>query len=120
MRRAVKSQAEKITELEAVYTDLKHEKENVIASYQRLSEKHKTFTKKAEQEKIKLAEAHVTKVARIQGELDGETQGYTDYCMTMCRHLCKLQETVASSFDEVKARCLPLPAKGAKVEEMID
>jgi hypothetical protein len=48
MRRAVKSQAEKITELEAVYTDLKHEKENVIASYQRLSEKHKTFTKKAE------------------------------------------------------------------------
>jgi hypothetical protein len=27
---------------------------------------------------------------------------------------------VASSFDKVKARCLPLPARNAKVEEMID
>jgi hypothetical protein len=38
----------------------------------------------------------------------------------MHRRLRELHETVASSFDEVKAQCLPFPNKGAMVEEMID
>jgi hypothetical protein len=45
--------------------------------------------------------------------LDLETSSYTEY-------LHELHEAVASSFDEVKAQCLPFPDKGAKVEEMID
>jgi hypothetical protein len=37
------------------------------------------------------------------------------------RHwLHELHEAVASSFEEVKAQCLPFPNKGAMVEEMID
>jgi hypothetical protein len=32
----------------------------------------------------------------------------------------RLHEAVASSFEEVKAQCLPFPNKGVKVEEMID
>jgi hypothetical protein len=59
-------------------------------------------------------------VARIQGELNGETQGYTDYCMNVRHRLRELLEMMASSFDEVKVRCLHLPAKGTKVEEMIN
>jgi hypothetical protein len=41
-------------------------------------------------------------VARIQGELNGETQGYTDYCMNVRHRLRELLEMMASSFDEVK------------------
>jgi hypothetical protein len=42
----VQSQAQKITELEAAYVDLKCEKENVMARYQRLAEKHKCSLRK--------------------------------------------------------------------------
>jgi hypothetical protein len=42
----VKSQAQKIAELEATCTDLKHEKENVTASYRRLTEKHRMLAEK--------------------------------------------------------------------------
>jgi hypothetical protein len=38
----------------------------------------------------------------------------------MHRWLRELHEMVSSSFDEVKAQCLPFSGKGAKVEEMID
>jgi chromosome segregation ATPase len=76
----VKSQADKIAELEAFYADLKREKENIMAGYQRLSDEHNAITEKAKQE----AEAHTTEVARIQGELNEETQGYTDYCQSVC------------------------------------
>jgi hypothetical protein len=116
----VKSQAEKIARLEKACDDLKREKENVTAGYRRLLEKHKTFTKKVEQEKTNLVEAHVAKVAKIQEELNKETRNYTDYRRNMHRHLRKLHEVVAPSFEEVKARCLPILARGTKVEEMID
>jgi hypothetical protein len=36
------------------------------------------------------------------------------------QHLHELHELVTSSFEEAKAWCLPIPARGAKVEEMID
>jgi hypothetical protein len=41
-----KSQAEKITELEVAYIDLKCEKDNVTIGYRRLLDKHKAFTEK--------------------------------------------------------------------------
>jgi hypothetical protein len=43
-----------------------------------------------------------------------------EYRQTVCHWLHELHETVASSFDEVKAQCLSFPDKGAKVEDMID
>jgi hypothetical protein len=52
--------------------------------------------------------------------LNLETRSYTEYLQNVRRRLCELHETVASSFDEVKAQCLPFPDKGMKVEEMID
>jgi hypothetical protein len=52
--------------------------------------------------------------------LDLETHSYTEYRQNVRRRLHELQETVASSFDEVKAQCLPFPDKGAKIEEMVD
>jgi hypothetical protein len=52
--------------------------------------------------------------------LDEETRGYIDYCLNVCRQLRELHQIVASMFDEVKAWCLPFPARGTKVEEMID
>jgi hypothetical protein len=43
-----------------------------------------------------------------------------EYCQIVRCQLHELHETVASSFDEVQAQCLPFPDKGVKVEEMID
>jgi hypothetical protein len=54
------SQAKRIAELEMAYADLKHEKESITTGYQRLPDKHKTFTKKAKQEKVELIETHAT------------------------------------------------------------
>jgi hypothetical protein len=85
-----------------------------------LSEKHKSLNEKAEQEKEKLAEAHAVELANLRGDLDLVTHSYTEYRQTVCRWLRELHETVASSFDEVKAQCLPFPSKGEKVEDMID
>jgi predicted RNase H-like nuclease (RuvC/YqgF family) len=81
----VRSQAEKITGLEMAYADLKRENDNVTTGYQRLVAKHHAFTEKAEQEKMKLAEAHTTELAKLHGDLDLETCSYTKYCHTMCR-----------------------------------
>jgi phage host-nuclease inhibitor protein Gam len=80
----------------------------------------KLLMKKAAQEKEKLAEAHTVELANLRGDLDLETRSYTKYCQTVRCRLRELHETVASSFDEVKAQCLPFSGKGAKVEEMID
>jgi DNA repair exonuclease SbcCD ATPase subunit len=116
----VKSQAEKIAQLEKACADLKREKDSVTTGYQRLSEKHKMFTERAEQEKTNLAEAHATEVAKIQEELNEETQNYIDYRLNVHHCLHEFHEVVASLFKEVKARCLPVPASGMKVEEMIN
>jgi hypothetical protein len=47
----VRSQAEKIIELETAYADLKRDKDNVTIGYRRLATKHDAFAKKVEQEK---------------------------------------------------------------------
>jgi hypothetical protein len=75
---------------------------------------------RVEQERAKLVEAHVTEVAKLHGDFDLETRNYTEYYQTVCHWLRELHKTVASSFDEVQAQCLPFPNKGAKVKEMID
>jgi hypothetical protein len=69
---------------------------------------------------MKLAEAHAAELANLHDDLDLDIRSYTEYRQTVCRRLHELHETVASSFDEVKAQCLPFPCKGAKVKEMID
>jgi hypothetical protein len=71
------SQAEKIAELEMTCADLKHEKQCVAAGYRRLSDKHKVFIEKTEQEKTELVEIHATVLARLRGDLDLETCSYT-------------------------------------------
>jgi predicted nucleic acid-binding Zn-ribbon protein len=116
----VRPQAEKITELETAYADLKRENENVTASYRRLAAKHDAFVERVEQEKVKLAEAHAVEVAKLCGDLDLEMHSYIEYRQTVHRRLRELHEIKASSFDEVQAQCLPFPKKGVKVEEMID
>jgi hypothetical protein len=98
----VRSQAEKIIEHETAYADLKREKENATAGYQRLAAKHDTFVEKVEQEKAKLVKAHAVEVAKLHGDLDLEMHSYTEYRQTVHRRLHKLHETVASSFDEVQ------------------
>jgi hypothetical protein len=110
----------KNTELEMAYADLKHEKENVTAGYQRPAAKHDAFVEIVEQEKAKLVEAHAAKVAKLHGDLDLETRSYMEYHQTVRHRLCELHETVALSFDEVQVQCLPFPNKGVKVEEIID
>jgi hypothetical protein len=82
--------------------------------------KHDAFVEKVEQEWVDRAEAHATEVAKLCGDLDLEMRSYTEYRQTLRRWLYELHETVASSFDEVQAQCLPFPDKGAKLEEMID
>jgi hypothetical protein len=85
-----------------------------------MAAKHDAFAEKVDQEKVKLAEAHTTKVAKLCGDLDLEMLSYMEYHQTVRRQLCELHKTVASSFDEVQAQCLSFPDKGAKVEQMID
>jgi hypothetical protein len=116
----VRSEAEKITELETAYANLKCEKENMTTGYRRLVAKHDSFVEKVEQEKAKLAEAHTVEVAKLHGDLDLETHSYTEYHQIMHRRLHELHETMAASFDDVQAQCLPFPNKGAKVDEMIN
>jgi hypothetical protein len=61
------SQAEKITELEMAYADLKREKGSISVGYQRLFHKHKTFTEKAEQEKAELLKATLRSLLSFEG-----------------------------------------------------
>jgi hypothetical protein len=120
LEQVARSQADGITELEVTCADFKGEKDKVTDGYWKLAEKHKSLTERAEHEKTKLAEAHVVEVTKLHANLDLETQSYTEYRHTIRRWLHDLHEVVASSFDKVKAHCLPFPDKGAKVEEMID
>jgi hypothetical protein len=75
----------------------------VTTGYWRLATKHDAFVKKVEQEKAKLAEAHVVEVAKLRGDLDLEMHSYTKYCQTMRHWVHDIHEIVASSFDEVQA-----------------
>jgi hypothetical protein len=47
--------------------------------------------------------AHAAELARVQEELDQETQGYTNYRLNVRGRLCHLHEVVASSFGDVRA-----------------
>jgi hypothetical protein len=116
----MRSQADMIAELEATRIDLKREKDKVTDGYRRLSEKHKAHAERAEQDKMKHAKAHAIELTELRGDLDLGTCSYKEYHQTMRRWLHELHEVVASSFDEVKVRCLPFPNKVMKVEEMID
>jgi hypothetical protein len=97
----VRSQAEKIAELETAYADLKREKDNVTTGYQRLAAKHDAFTEKAKQEKANHVEAHAAEVANLRGDLDLQMCSYTEYHLH--RWLHEHHEIVASSFVDVKA-----------------
>jgi hypothetical protein len=99
----VRSQAEKIAGLEAACADLKRENKSVAAGYRRLSEKHKAFIEKTKQEKAKLAEIHATELARLRGDLDLEAHSYTEHRRNVRCQLHELHETVASSFEEIRA-----------------
>jgi hypothetical protein len=85
-----------------------------------LAEKHKSLTERAEHEKAKLAEAHAVEITKLREDLDLETHSDTEYRHTIRRWLHDLHEVVASSFEEVKAQCLPFPNQGTEVDEMID
>jgi hypothetical protein len=98
---------------------LQREKKNVIVRYWKLVVKHKTFAEKMEQEKMQLVEAQA-ELAKLHDDLDLETCSYMKYRQNVRSRLCDLHETLASSFDEVKARCMPFPEKGIIVEKMID
>jgi uncharacterized coiled-coil protein SlyX len=113
-------QAQKIAELKAACADLKCEKESVMASYRRLSNKHITLVEKADRENAELGEAHATELAKVYEELDKETQEYTDYRLNMWHCLHDLRGVVDSTFGEVKAWCLPFLDRNAKVEKLID
>jgi hypothetical protein len=114
------SQAEIITKLEIAYADLKCEKVSITTGYQRLSDKYKMFTKKAEREKVELVETHVTELTKLRRDLDLETHSYTEYRLNVHHRLHELHKMVALSFEEVKARCFPFPGRGAKIEEMFN
>jgi hypothetical protein len=69
---------------------------------------------------MELAEIHATELARLCGDLDLETHNYMEYRQNVRCQLRELHETVASSFKEIKAQCLPFPGKGTKIEDMIN
>jgi hypothetical protein len=100
--------------------DFRCKKDKVTDGYRRLAEKYKSLTERAEHEKAKLAEAHVAEVTKLHEDLDLEAQSYNKYRQTIRRWLRDLHEAVRSSFEEVKAQCLPFSDKGAKVGEMIN
>jgi hypothetical protein len=99
-----RSQANRIAELEATCANFKREKDKVTNGSQRLAQKHKSLTEKAEHEKTKLMEAHVVEVAKLRTDLDLETWSYTKYHQTVHRQLRELHKAVASSFEEVNVQ----------------
>jgi uncharacterized coiled-coil protein SlyX len=107
-----RSQADEIAELEATCADLMHGKDKLTDGYQRLVEKHKSL----EQDMVKLAEVDASELTKLHDDLDLEMRSYTEHRQNVRCRLRKLLEIVASSFDEVKAQCMPFPNKGVKVE----
>jgi uncharacterized coiled-coil protein SlyX len=79
LEQMARSQADRITELEATCIDFKHENDKVTDGYRRLAEKHKSLIERAKHEKAKLAEAHATEVTKLRANLDLETRSYTEY-----------------------------------------
>jgi hypothetical protein len=116
----VMSQADRIVELEATCADFKREKDKVIDGNRRLAEKHKLIVEKAEHDKTKLVENHAIELTKLHADLDLETRIYIEYRQNVRHWLHELHEADASSFEEVKAQCMPVLDKGVKVEEMID
>jgi uncharacterized coiled-coil protein SlyX len=94
----VRSQADRIAELEGTCADFKREKDKVTNGYRSLVEKHKSLDE-AGHDKTKLAKAHAAKLTKLRSDMDLETHSYTEYVQTMLHRL---------------------HGKGVKVEEMID
>jgi NADH dehydrogenase/NADH:ubiquinone oxidoreductase subunit G len=113
------AQDQKIAKLVKAYANLRLQKESMTAGYRRLSKKHKELGVKATQEKAEIAEAHVAELAEVRDELAKETEGYMDYRLNVRHRLRDLHEMLATSFGEVKARCLPFPTRNTSIEELI-
>jgi hypothetical protein len=108
------AQAKKTAELEEVYSNLKLMKENMIASYRRLTEKYKRLEEKAnsiECEKADAAEAHTTQLAEVEEKLVKETRDYTDYHWDVRHSFHEFHEVLKASLGELGACCLPFPTK---------
>jgi uncharacterized coiled-coil protein SlyX len=86
----MKSQSDKITELEAAHVDLKRERDNLHVGYRKILEKHKAHNEKAKQVKAKHAEVHAVELAKLHEDLDLETCSYIEYRQTVCHRLHKL------------------------------
>jgi uncharacterized coiled-coil protein SlyX len=115
-----RAQADRISELEVTCADFKHEMDKVTDGYRRLIEKHKSLARIDKHDKTKLAEAHAAKITKLHTDLDLETHSYIEYRQNVHHRLRGIHEVGPSSFEEVKAQCLPFPDKSTKVEEMID
>jgi uncharacterized coiled-coil protein SlyX len=83
LEQVARSQADRITELEATCADFRREKDKVTDGYQRLAVKHKSLTERAKHEKAKLVEAHATEITKLHEDLDLETHSYTEYRQTV-------------------------------------
>jgi hypothetical protein len=115
-----RSQADRITKLEATCANFKCENDKVTDGYWRLAEKHKSLTEKAEHDKAKLVEADAAEITKLHTDLHLETRSYIEYRQNVRRRIHSLRKAIASSFEEVKAQYLPFPDKGMKGEEMIN
>jgi uncharacterized coiled-coil protein SlyX len=73
----VRSQDDRIAELEATCTDFKCEKDKVTDGYRRLAEKHKSLAEKVKHEKTRLVQSHAVEVTKHHADLDLETCSYT-------------------------------------------
>jgi uncharacterized coiled-coil protein SlyX len=112
----MKLQADKIVELEVTCTDLKRGKEKLTDGYRRLAEKHKSL----EQDVANLAEASAVELTKLCDDLDLEMHNYTEYRQNVRHQLHEIHQTIASSFDEVKAQCMSFPNRRVKVDKMFD
>jgi uncharacterized coiled-coil protein SlyX len=112
----MKSQADKIIELEVTCVNLRCGKDKLTDGYRRLVEKHKLL----EQDMAKLPEVNAAEVTKLRDDLDLEMLSYTECHQNVWCRLHEIQEMVASSFDEVKAQCMPFLDKGVKVDEMFN
>jgi hypothetical protein len=102
------------------YANFRCEKDKLTVGYRKLAKKHKSLTERTEHKKAKLVEAHAAEVTQLREDWDLKSTSYTKYRHTVHRQLRDLHKAVASTFEEVKAQCLPFPDKGVKVEEMIE
>jgi chromosome segregation ATPase len=83
VRKSAKAaQSKRIAKVENTYANLKIEKENVAAGYQRLADKYKKLKAKVnalEREKMEATKMHVAWVREVEQKLAKETHVYAEY-----------------------------------------